>query len=815
MLTIEQAKAHPLWEEQKALEDEMRSMGIAAARERTAKAIEKGQETRNAPVRRLLNESHDVMVEAIKGFYADVEAKKAGRKHSAYAYLKPMDIDVVAHLTCRVVLDLSAQKKSLINVAIPLAEALEDECNFRKFKAEHKAGFAAAKRRVEKVTHQRHLKRSVLGTARGLGVEAIEWPKRDLIVVGTKLVELFVEKTGLAILNKTSTKITVETAPEAREWIEAEGRNCELLAPTYMPTLIQPRPWTSPFEGGYWTGRVRRLTLMKRRTRAYLEEMAEDEMPEVYAAVNALQDTAWHVNAKVYEVMAHLWETKSESGMVPLVDPQPLPNKPVWLVEGLTKDQMTPEQLEVFKEWKIACAKVHADNAEEEGKRNSFMRQLWVAGKFKDREEFFFPHNLDWRGRAYPVPLYLQPQGNDAARGLLEFSEMAPINTQAAADWLAVHGAGLWGFDKETFANRVQWVEERTAQIVASAENPYDNRFWMEAEKPWQALAFCFDWAAFKQEGFGYLSSLPIQMDGSCNGIQNLSAMLLDERGGRAVNMLPSLKPNDIYMEVGKVVIAQVEKDAAEGNEFAQLWVGKVTRKVVKRPVMTLAYGAERYGFVNQVLEDTVRPAVKEDPTAFGGHSYKAAEYMGGIIWNCVGQVVQAATTAMKWLQDVAVIMAEEGLPVNWRTPTGLRVMQDYRVQNKKNVDLVFQKVAVQVKVAEDSLKLDKKSQKSGIAPNWVHSLDASHMTKTICAASLTGVRSFSFIHDSYGTHAGNAQALADILREQFVAMYGSSCVLEGFRRDLQAAVDRELPPVPPKGTLDLSQVLESAFFFH
>lgn len=817
---IDEAQAHPLWNEQEALEQEMRSLGIENYRRNAAKAEEKGQATRVAPVRRLMQNSHVQMVAALEGFFAEVEQKKAGRKHLSYPYLKPMDIDVVAHLTCRVVLDMAAQRKTLTHLAVVLAEALEDECNYLHFREQHKAGALKAAKRVQKVNHARHKKRSIMGTARGLGVEAIEWPKRDMILVGSKLIELFVEACQLVTLHKTQRELVVEMTAEAKAWIEKEGRNCELLAPTYMPTIIPPRPWTSPFEGGYWTGRARRLTLVKSPNRAYLEELSEQDMPEVYQGINALQNTPWHVNQSVYDVMAKLWDDGSTGGMVPLVDPQDLPAKPYWLVEGVKKEDMNPEQMEQFKAWKTACAKVHEENAEEEGKRNAFLRMLWVAGKFKDRAEFFYPYTLDWRGRAYPVSLYLQPQGNDAARGLLEFSEQCPILDQEAADWLAIHGAGLWGVDKVSFAERIQWVKDHETAILASAADPFDNRFWHEADKPWQALAFCFDWAGFQREGFGYLSALPVQMDGTCNGLQNFSAMLLDERGGRAVNLVPADKPQDIYMEVGKVVIAQVEKDAADeasdGHEMAKLWLGKVTRKVVKRPVMTLAYGAKRYGFTDMVMTDTIRPIQKDDPMAFGNRPFEAGQYMGGLIWDAVQEVVEAAAVAMRWLQEVATIVSKEGLPIYWRTPTGLLVQQNYKLRKMKEIEVTFQKVRLAPRIDAGGDKLDTRKQASGISPNWVHSLDASHMTRTICASNSSGVRSFSFIHDSYGTHAGNTAALAATLREQFVEMYGQGCVLDRFRADLQSMLPEGvvLPPVPPKGSLDLQQVLESPFFF-
>jgi DNA-directed RNA polymerase len=451
------------------------------------------------------------------------------------------------------------------------------------------------------------------------------------------------------------------------------------------------------------------------------------------------------------------------------------------------------------------------------GKRIAFSRMLWVANKFKE-QEFFFVHSLDWRGRAYPVALYLQPQGNDAQRGLLEFSSLCPINDQTAADWLAIHGAGLWGVDKVSMEERVQWVLDNEAEILASAENPYDNRFWIGADKPWQALAFCFDWAGFKAEGFGYQSALPVQMDGTCNGLQNFSAMLLDPIGGAAVNLLPADKPQDIYSQVGDLVSARVLKDAAEGNEVAAMWVGNVKRKVVKRPVMTLAYGARKFGFTNMIMEDTVKKWKQENPETypFGNQGFGAAQYLAGLIWDAVGEVVVAARTAMDWLQEVARVVSSEKLPINWVTPTGFLVQQNYKLRDMKKIDLMFQKVILQPRIDQGSEKLDAKKQASGISPNWVHSLDASHMMRTICASTCAGVESFSFIHDSYGTHAGNCQFLADTLREEFVRMYSEQCVLSRFKADLEVMLPEGvvLPELPAKGSLDLSLVLESAFFF-
>jgi len=817
MMTIEQAQQHPLWNAQMDLEQEMRSLGIERFRKAVQAARENAQETRTLPVRRLMVDAHQKVIEGLKEFFAEVEGKKAGRKHSAYPYLQAMDLDVVAHLTCRITLDCVIQRPTLTHLAVMIAEALEDEVNYAKFRQEHQPGFRKAAARAKKTSNERFIRKSTLSTATKLGVELIDWPKRDMVLFGSKLVEIFVAKTGLVQIHKRQDCLLIEMVPEQRQWIEEECRRSEWLSPMYLPTVIPPRPWTAPKEGGYWSGRARRLTLVKSPSKGYLEELANQEMPEVYSAINALQNTGWAVNRQVLAVMEELCSNHSTLAIIPQFEDQPLPVRPLWLSEGMKKEDMTEEQREHFIRWKSECARIHEENNTMGGKRIAFSRMLWVANKFKDGE-FFYPHQLDWRGRAYPVALYLQPQGNDAQRGLLEFANLCPINDQTAADWLAIHGAGLWGVDKVSMEERVQWVLDNEARILGCAADPYANLFWTEADKPWQALAFAFDWAGFRAHGFGYESALPVQMDGTCNGLQNFSAMLLDSVGGAAVNLIPADKPQDIYSEVGALVIKRVAKEAGEGNELAAMWVGNITRKVVKRPVMTLAYGARKYGFTNMIMEDTIKPWQKEDPATFpfGTQAFAAGQYLGGLIWDAVGEVVVAARAAMDWLQEVARAVSSQQLPINWTTPTGFLVQQNYKLRDMTRIKLAFQEVRIDLSFDAGSDKLDAKKQSSGISPNWVHSLDASHMMRTIHASTCAGVESFSFIHDSYGTHAGNCQFLADTLREEFVRMYSEKCVLSRFKTDLEAMLPEELklPELPPKGDLDLSLVLESPFFF-
>lgn len=837
---------HPLWEQQVELEAEMRSAGIARFKASLERSEERGQMTGVASVRRLMVHAHTKVVDAFNAFLEDAQTGKAGRRHAAVKYLVDADPDVVCHLALRTLLDTVSLNMKLPNAASRLATLIEDELHFNSFKGQDEVGYRWSKARIQEQSQNRTYQRRVMTKlARNRSIEWEDWTDEIKIRVGTKMIELVVESTGLFELRRMAdrrnfTSLYVRATQETLDWIKSENSRLEPMSPVYLPCVMPPRPWTSPMQGGYWSGRVRNVRLVKSHNKAYLEDLEHADMDIVYDSVNAMQETAWQINRPVYEVMKNLWDNQSTMGKLPCSEDEPLPEAPLWLQQGMTKDDMTEDQLEQFQRWKTERAVIYEANAKAVSKRFQFSRMMWVAERFKDAEEFYFPYQLDFRGRVYAVPLFLNPQGNDAARGLLTFASTVPINDQEGADWLAIHGAGLWGVDKVTMRERVSWVYENEEAILASAENPYDNRFWSTAEKPWQALAFCFEWAGFKREGFAYESSLPVQMDGTCNGLQNFSAMLLDEVGGKAVNLVPSDLPNDIYQTVADVVVEKLQQiasaDTTDTTEtttkqgvvrivpskgyLARAWLAYgVNRSVTKRPVMTLAYGATKFGFRQQVFDDTVvawkAEAKSEFP--FEGTGWDAASFMGDLIWQCVGEVVVAARGAMDWLQEVAKIASKERLPVIWTVPTGFKVMQEYTTAEQKRLELTFEKVRLQVQIDTSTKKLDVRRQQSGISPNWVHSMDAAHMQKTVARCHAEGLRSFSLIHDSYGTHAGNAWAMAQFLREEFVRMYSDHDVLANFRDEIAAMLcvpSEDLPQLPPKGTLDLSQVLESAFFF-
>lgn len=113
----------------------------------------------------------------------------------------------------------------------------------------------------------------------------------------------------------------------------------------------------------------------------------------------------------------------------------------------------------------------------------------------RDEEGFYYPHSLDFRGRAYPMHPHLNHLSSDLCRGILEFAEGRPLG-RSGLRWLKIHLANLYagGVEKLSYDGRLAFVENHLDDIFDSAERPVDGeRWWLNAEDPFQCLAACMN----------------------------------------------------------------------------------------------------------------------------------------------------------------------------------------------------------------------------------------------------------------------------------------------------------------------------------
>ncbi|OAY31446.1 DNA-directed RNA polymerase 3B, chloroplastic isoform X2 [Manihot esculenta] len=583
-----------------------------------------------------------------------------------------------------------------------------------------------------------------------------------------------------------------------------DGSVNHMLIP-YFPMLVPPKKWKGYDKGGHFflPSYIMR-THGSRKQQDALRRVPAKNMQKVYEALDTLGNTKWRVNRRVLNVVESIWARGGNvAGLVDRAD-IPVPEKP--LSEDLTEIQ----------QWRWSMRKAKKINRERHSQRCDTELKLSVARKLKDEEGFYYPHNLDFRGRAYPMHPHLTHLSSDLCRGILEFAEGRPLG-KSGLHWLKIHLANLYsgGVEKLSHEGRLAFVENHLDDIFDSAENPVHGQcWWLTAEDPFQCLAACINLSEALKSSSPHtvISHLPIHQDGSCNGLQHYAALGRNSLEAAAVNLVAGEKPADVYTEIALRVHELIKRDSSKDPAtnpnaiLAKLLIDQVDRKLVKQTVMTSVYGVTYVGAREQIkrrLEE--KGHITDDRLLFS-----AACYTAKVTMTALGELFQAARDIMNWLGDCAKVIASEDQPVRWTTPLGLPVLQPYYKSERHLIRTSLQVLALQ----REGSSVEVRKQRTAFPPNFVHSLDGSHMMMTAVACRDADLR-FAGVHDSFWTHASDVDLMNRILREKFVELY-STPILENLLENFQTSYPTlKFPPLPERGNFDLQEVLRSPYFFN
>ncbi|KAL2234913.1 UNVERIFIED_CONTAM: DNA-directed RNA polymerase 1B, mitochondrial [Sesamum indicum] len=607
---------------------------------------------------------------------------------------------------------------------------------------------------------------------------------------------------------------SVETVKGTRRYgvIECDPLVCKGLEKTarhmvipYMPMLVPPLNWTGYERGAYlFLPSYMMRTHGAKQQRDAVKRAPKLQLEPIFQALNTLGNTKWRVNKRVLSIVDRIWANGGR--LADLVDREDVP---------LPEEPDTEDEAEI-KKWKWKVKAVKKENSERHSQRCDTELKLAVARKMKDEDGFYYPHNLDFRGRAYPMHPYLNHLGSDLCRGILEFAEGRPLG-KSGLRWLKIHLANVYGggVDKLSYEGRVSFTENHLGDIFDSADRPLEGRrWWLGAEDPFQCLATCINLSEALRSPCpeSTVSHMPVHQDGSCNGLQHYAALGRDKLGAAAVNLVAGDKPADVYSGIAARVLDIMKRDAAKDPATdpnvmrARLLINQVDRKLVKQTVMTSVYGVTYIGARDQIKRRLKeRGAIDDDTEVFACACYAAKTTL-----TALGEMFEAARSIMSWLGDCAKIIATENQPVRWTTPLGLPVVQPYRKLGRHMIKTSLQVLTLQ----RETDKVLAKRQRTAFPPNFVHSLDGSHMMMTAIACSEAGL-SFAGVHDSYWTHACDVDKMNMILREKFVELYEAPILenlLEGFQKSFP---NLNFPPLPERGDFDLREVLESTYFFN
>lgn len=771
---------------------------------------------------RILRDGTGLVLKRVKEWVEELKKPARGNRSSQRRLLQLLDdvgLESAVGIAMRVVVSQACSVHSSRRTKIvgALSSALTTEATWRRFRETDTVGYTYSVGDLSQETgRQRALRTRKVANRLEENGESLDWDAKDRSLISSSLVHWVVKYSGLFIegkVKKGRDKYDVVISPTDHliEWIRsgeaAMGDLCH-----YLPLNQPPTGWGPGVAGGYDADEVPATPFISGRPKNRVRKPS-GEMPTVYTAINALQDTAWQINPAVRSALSHVFD-KGWSGYGLHTNPG---EPPAWM-----GDEHKVEYAQQKRAWWHNRARWSSSSLK-------VQRALWLAGEYGD-SPMHFVHSYDYRGRVYPLGSSIGYQREDSVRAMLRFASAEEIGD--GMDWFLVAGANLFGVDKVSLEDRIAWVRTNSEELIKVGQDPIRNKMWGEADKPFQALAWCDEYARMQHQGETFRSQIPIGMDGSNNGLQIYSILLRDPVGGLATNCCPAAVPADVYQQVADVATAKLRELAKTGKDAKhRRWARRVLefcgmlgleglpRSATKKPTMTLPYGSTLYACQSSLvswyhdfvrgkhLPTDARPFPEKD-------AYQAMNWLGGVVWDSLEEVVTKAVEAMRWLREASDIVSQSNSDIAWTSPTGFRCRHRFRKSKHKRHLLAAGRDSIWYNTySEEGQPIDAKKSRNAFAPNYVHSLDASAMMLTTSLMKAQGANDFRMIHDDYGTHAKYSRALADTLRYAFVDIFRHD-LLSILHQELSSLTEEEIPQPPSRGSLDLQGLLDSKYFF-
>jgi hypothetical protein len=375
-------------------------------------------------------------------------------------------------------------------------------------------------------------------------------------------------------------------------------------------------------------------------------------------------------------------------------------------------------------------------------------RNPWMA------ERFWLAYRCDTRGRVYAVHHFNYGR-QDFIRAMFKFADGLPLGAEGTEP-LEIYCANLAGLDKEPHAERLRWVERNKASLICKiAADPVGTfPIWMKYKrKAFRFVAVCRELAEAWKNPQGFRTHLPIPLDGTANGCQHGALLTRDHVAGERVNLAKNEHPRAPYGDIAELTCKLIDADEGPDADFWRSALGKLDkeqlRDLVKAPGVALSYGIRDSSIADKVKEEYKDITGNAVPERKGGCFNKktgvkckcedwakekygctqTARYLGDKIREAYEIHLPGPAAMMRTIRQLAKYMAEHGMVIEWTTPTGFPVSNNYRERKIRKVKIFG---GVQGSRKDHSIGdgyttkiLKGKCQDSG-PPNFVHSMDSS-----------------------------------------------------------------------------------------
>ena len=422
--------------------------------------------------------------------------------------------------------------------------------------------------------------------------------------------------------------------------------------------------------------------------------------------------------------------------------------------------------------------------------------------------------------------------------------------------------------DKMVLEDRIEWCNQYMDTLVEAGKNA---EFSEDAEKPVSFLAACVEWYDYHKavtERRIHYTRLPIPIDGSNNGWQHLGAISKDKKTGKLVGLVPVQIQQDFYVQTGKEMI-ELNTDERIAGILAEMPMKSIRKGISKRGSMTRAYSAgagkiaenmffdcesadyhETYGITPKDCGKLAKTLVKaidivcpgplqtmnylQELAAFqlGRHELEGPgtidtfKKIRGQHWILNEKFKRAESDDdAEQLTDEEIeefnklslelkkykyklVYGNNATYIEWDTPSGFDVKYtNWIMRDDKTRGTIAGKQYNHVAKVETD-KPDIRGFMCGISPNFIHSMDASHMALVI--DDWNG--DFGAVHDSFSTHACDVDNLLALTKSVFIDIYDEDNYFDIIRDKITKSTDDVEQPV--LGQLNIKEIEDSDYFF-
>jgi DNA-directed RNA polymerase len=760
-----------------------RSEAIKRLRERTRNAEERCYASSTVYGSAFINKGLELITNEISSKLHRVSQGWVQEKAQAVIPLKDCDPAVLALITAKGTLDILGVRRieSLTYMAATthIGNLVYHQIMLDQFCNKHPDLFNKARLHIHDHKGYSYKVQRYRAVMRRNDVEPLRWSTSVRHLVGGWLLNRLAEATGW-VATRTVFKAAKDSPtyltyqPEfivAREALLAQA---EALAGCMWPMLCEPNDWTSDFKGGYLTNDLRKLTKLIRTTIPRRCPLLQDS--KALVMLNLLQKVPYRINHRVLELANFCMEHRITVGKFRAEEPTPPPPKPEPWETASEEDKLSYRRMRT---------EIEDQNSALAQKNYRTTEALYVANKYK-KDTFWIPWSFDFRGRVYPIPTSLSPQGTDFDKSLIYFEEEGPVNEW----WLAFQVATTYGLDKAPMDERITWVNNNHEFLSRIADDPEGTiSEWSKVEEPWCFIAAAIEYYQCVIKGTKKTSGLPCSVDATCSGLQHLSALALDKTAAEMVNVVPTDKPSDGYK-----IVAEKAKEILPEHLHDH-----ITRKVTKRTVMTTPYG---------VTLNSARDYIRQELKGVELEQGELQMIVKAIYQYGVRKVFDGPCRSMEFIQKVAGEHIKSGSDtIEWVTPSGFHVVQEYRRNETERVNtkLLGQRVRVWLLKEWEERQIDLQKAKTAASPNLIHSLDAALLHLVFAEWSAP----FTVIHDCVLGRSCDMDSMGSAIRDKFVEIY-SQPVLKDWSGQLGVDFDESVM----LNTLDINDVQQSSYFF-